>query len=227
MDLHLRSNVIFRLLLATAGAVTVAHVAAQASTVAGVSSRHPLVQALNMDNEPSIPTLVAIAHWAVCLMLAACIAFREHVVAGSHRRAWTTLSCVLAYLLADEQLGLHEAIADFLATPDRPQAVRAAWVLPYGVVAVVAAAAAWRVLADLPRSVRRWMAASGVAFAAGAIGVELLGGRYIASHGHDLFYHLTLVPAEELLEMVGLALLARGLLEYVARVQPVIRLRVE
>ncbi|HYC01253.1 MAG TPA: hypothetical protein VEC57_19125 [Candidatus Limnocylindrales bacterium] len=228
MDLHLRSSAILRALLGAIAAVAVAHLAAQLGAPAfDVPSSHPAVRALNMDQEPSVPTLLAMALWAIAFVLATLIALGEHRARRRHAGAWAFFAVVLGYLLADEQLGLHEALAVSLSSSRAQPALRATWVVPYGVAAGAGVALGYRVARELPMSVRWWLRAAIVTFASGAAGMELLGGLYLERHGHDLFYHLTFVTAEESMEMIGLAFLVRALLECLHLTQPHIHLHLD
>jgi hypothetical protein len=227
-DLRVRPDAVLIALLGAAVTMAVAHVAALSLAIMlGIPSGSPFVQAWNMDHEPSIPTLLAMVEWVIAFLLASLIAVRQRRAGLLHARAWSALAVVLAYLLADEQLGLHEALSDAVKIAAGDDSYRAGWVIPYVVAAAAGLAVGHRFLSELPASVRWWMLLSIVTFGAGAVGFEVLASRYLLQHGHDTFYFLTYVPAEELLELVGIAFLIRALLEFVACTQPMVQVQVQ
>jgi len=56
-------------------------------------------------------------------------------------------------------------------------------------------------------------------FVGGAVGLEMLGGWYIQTHSRDLVYH-GFSAVEESLEMFGVIVVIRALLEYLGRQFP-------
>ena len=57
-------------------------------------------------------------------------------------------------------------------------------------------------------------------FLSGAIGLELVGGAYVAAHGAINMSYVLIATVEETLEMVGAAVLLYGLLAYIPVILP-------
>ena len=68
----------------------------------------------------------------------------------------------------------------------------------------------------LPAKTRFTFLAAAIIYLGGAIGFELIGGRYAELHGsHNLSYNM-ISTVEESLEMAGVIIFIRALLQYIA-----------
>src|SRR5438105_3804596 len=72
-----------------------------------------------------------------------------------------------------------------------------------------------RFLLRLPADTRRWLLISGAVYLGGAVGMELIDGKYMEAHGANLTYML-MTTVEEGLEMSGLSALVITLLGHMA-----------
>ena len=90
-----------------------------------------------------------------------------------------------------------------------------AWVLPgmafVGLIGIIYL----RFLLSLPRKTQRLFVLSAFVFVLGAIGVEMLSGASASQAGEETFDYALIVTIEEFLEMLGVVVLIRALLEYI------------
>lgn len=181
-----------------------------------------LVRLFDMDRERNIPTL-----FSTCLFLAS--SFLSFTVARARwlreqpAKTWLLLSLVLLFLAVDEFCQIHEYLKDptrkLLDVPDG--FFGPAWVIPYGIAALAFFAVMVPFLMSQEKPIRRLLASSGAIFVGGAVGVEMLTGKYISlaeaarpdtfNMNVDLWYGV-FVAIEESLEMLGVTILVFTLL---------------
>lgn len=133
-----------------------------------------------------------------------------------YRWHWTVLALVFVYLSVDEFAMIHENLNQPMETLVETEGVfYYPWVIPaMGVVALLGLAYA-RFFWHLSRRWKLLFALSGVMYVTGAVGVEMLGARFLSIHGDPTFTYELLVTAEEVLEMMGVTVFIYALLEYI------------
>jgi hypothetical protein len=152
------------------------------------------------------------------------------IMASCHWRAaeryplmWFFLGLIFVYLSLDETIGFHETL-----TPHMRKVVPATGLLRFTWVAAaipfvgLLGLAYWSALQALPRRTRGQVILAGMLFVGGAIGVEMIGGWYLEANGRNFGYH-TLSALEEAMEMFGVILFIRALVEYMAQRFPGMR----
>jgi hypothetical protein len=166
----------------------------------------------DLDQERNAPTLFSASLFLVVAALAL-LAGRAQRDAPVQGRAWTLLAAVACFLAVDEVAGIHEMFAaplrESLGTSGF---LRHAWVIPYGAVAAIAAALVLPLLRHLTPASRRRFVLAGAVYVTGAIGLEMVGGKYqeVAGVTRNLVYE-TIATAEESMEIAGLILLVHAL----------------
>ena len=138
------------------------------------------------------------------------------------RRRWNAVALVLLALSIDEIATVHERLA---ALPGIPGIGSRGWA-GAGLV-LVAAVAAWLVpwALTLDRSLRGALLVGGAVFVLGAVGFEVLSGNRAEAVGEDGL-HWVLATVEEDLELLGVLIVLRALLDRLARSGTALRLRV-
>ena len=133
-----------------------------------------LAAKFNLNNEMNFPTLVATLELLACsVMLAANAHFRP----GSHGQAlgWWVLCAIFVFLGFDENISLHE-----MTSGPTLQLLQAdwvplyAWVLPYSVALLIAAAVLLPWFLKIERASQIRFVIAGTIFVSGALGIELL-----------------------------------------------------
>ena len=92
-----------------------------------------------------------------------------------------------------------------------------AWVIPYGLATALLALVLLRWFVKLADRTRWLFAASAILFVSGALGMEMISGRYLEiSHARDLTYQL-MAALEETLEMSGSILFTYSLIAFLQK----------
>ena len=133
-------------------------------------------------------------------------------------RSWLFLSIIFIFLSIDEISSIHERLiiplrhlfrtSDFLYF---------AWVIPYGLALLVFVIAYSRFWYKLPGNIRGLFLLSGTIYVSGALGFELIGGKYADTYGTDNIIYAIITTCEELLEMLGIAVFIYTLFTYIVR----------
>lgn len=180
----------------------------------------------NLGNEHSVPTLFA----TLLLLLDALLfltLFRIGEPSRYHAFVWLLLAGAFVFVALDEYAVFHERLINPLREGlDVGGYLYFAWIIPYAIgvalLGLLVGPALWR----LGWRYRFLFGAAAVLYVGGAIGVEMLGGRYYEAREEqvDLTYRL-FQTVEETLEYLGTILLAYTLLELISSRADSIRLR--
>ncbi len=176
------------------------------------------INLFNLNLEANIPTLFSSLQLLLAAVLLAGIAY-------GHRKQqeafllWYFLAAIFVFLAIDETAALHENLTVYVRTTLGTSGYfYYAWVIPYGIIAALVAGLFARFLIRLPRRSGLYFVSSGTLYLAGALGVEMLGGKYISSPGAEELTYTIIYTLEESLEMVGIAFFIYALLDYATRV---------
>ncbi|MFZ0280468.1 MAG: hypothetical protein WAL29_02365, partial [Bacteroidales bacterium] len=90
------------------------------------------------------------------------------------------------------------------------------WVIPGIAIVIIVALFFLRFLFKLDTKTRINFLIAGTLYVGGAIGFELIGGRYVELHGQENLTYSTIATIEESLEMAGSIVFVRGLLIYIS-----------
>lgn len=220
----IRPRTVTLLLLAVAVALVAAHVVSQVArfefgrgTLLGITER------VYFGGEHTLPA------WFSSSLLLACGALLLWIGAVTRSGAahWTLLGLVFVGLSADESAAIHEMTAPlFVSTVQwlaahtgglfdalvlKPQY---AWVIGGAAFATALGVAYLPFLFRLPARTRVLFALSGALYVGGALGLEVVGGRYSGLYGPDNPTFVTILTFEETFEMLGLIAFLHGLLDY-------------
>jgi hypothetical protein len=166
-------------------------------------------------NIPSFYSASAILFSAILLFLIGNL--------GSEREkgqstSWKLLGYIFTFLAIDEFVSIHENLTGMIRNLIGNVGngyLHYAWIIPY--VAVFGSVFVYllRFFFRLPAATKCKFMMAGILFIGGAVGMEMLSGRYEYLHGRegDLNYAM-LVTAEELIEMVGIIVFIYALLKY-------------
>ena len=168
------------------------------------------------DSEHNIPTLYSSFALIVSSILLAFIG-SAHKRLGTAYLPWIGLAIIFLFLAIDESLSIHERfvrpVRDLFKTSGL---LYFAWVIPYGIALIVFLIAYLKFLLDLPKRIMILFIISGSTFVSGAIGLEMLGGRYLELHGTNNLIYSIFFTCEEFLEMLGIVIFIYTLLSYIA-----------
>ncbi len=192
--------------------------------ISGHDSVFGLLGLLDLDKERGVGML-----FQVLLLLTNAALF--YAVAVAHRKSlapagpWRFLACVFVFLSLDEFAFVHERLMTVMSTLVSAEGfLTFSWIIPYGIaVAVLAIFIGPRIL-KLPMLPRKLLLLAATVYLSGALGMEALGGYRMDMIGGEaarpeLIYEL-LTTVEESLEIAGLILSIRALLELLKNAWP-------
>jgi hypothetical protein len=186
---------------------------------------HPerdIVQFFNLDRERNLPTTFQTLLFLVCGLTLAGIAVMKRLQGDRWTRHWAVLSLIFLVLAWDEIAEIHERFIEPMRRAFDLQGIFFfGWIIPAAAVVLIVGLAYTRFVFSQEQQLRNRIIVAGVVFLTGALGFEAIGGWYYdrVDQATDMIY-VTLVTAEETLEMAGLILFLHALLVYFSTVLP-------
>lgn len=213
VEISVRPERVRNFLFAVIVLLTLAHIASRLSA-AHFGQSFPL---LDLDDEGNIPSLFSALCMVVCAALFLLITYAKYLQRERHQFHWAILALVFLFFAVDEAVELHERITTVLRPALHTTGLLySAWILPYGLFAILLGVFYIRFLLRLPKRVRLLFVAAGVIYITGAAGFEALGESLSEQSREASFAFQLFVVLEEFLEMIGIALLIYGTLTYIA-----------
>ena len=218
--ISLNPSSIARILGAVAFFLVLASVAGQLTVyLTGHEQVYGLVRLFNVDTELNLPAFFSTFILVFAALLLAVITVLEKKRMAAHISHWAVLTFGFLLMAVDEAVSLHEMLVEptrKLLGDDNLGAFYFAWVIPGIVIVLVLALYFLKFLLHLPAKTRFTFLLAAIIYLGGAIGLELIGGRYAELHGaHNLTYNM-FATIEESLEMAGVIIFIRALLIYIA-----------
>jgi hypothetical protein len=169
-----------------------------------------------VDLETSAPTWYSSAALGLAGALLALIAAAKFKMSDGYRWHWALLACLFFSLSLDEIAMIHELPIDPLR--ERWGAgglLYYAWVVPGAALVGLVGILYLRFFLKLPRRTQIGFLLAAMLFVGGAIGVEMLSGAHADAFGEENLQYALIVTIEEFLEMLGIVVFIRALLEYI------------
>jgi hypothetical protein len=174
---------------------------------------------LDLGAESNIPTWYSSSALLLSAILLGVIGFANKRASNPHASHWLGLAAIFFYLSLDEAAIIHERTGSLIrATLENFGFFNGflyyPWVV-FGMICILIVALVYiRFLAALPVKSRYLFLIAGTLYIGGALGVEILGGRYDYLYGHNNFAYTMLVACEESFEMLGIVVLIYALLSH-------------
>lgn len=127
-------------------------------------------------------------------------------------RMWSTVAGVLVVMSLDEVAAFHERLG---GVPVIPGIGTRGWAGAGALIAGIVGMKLFRWVFGLEPPLRRALLAGGAVFLAGALGVEVIAGDWEAARGRDAGFWLV-SSIEENLELLGVLVVLRALLDHLA-----------
>lgn len=222
LELTLRPSRVARILaLLVFGIVLVGGLSRVVIYEVAPDDEHRLARAMkrfDLGHEPSIPNWYSSLALVASAGLLAVIAAAKWKSRDAFRRHWALLSILFLLLAVDEAVMIHEmadrTLHDLWHTTGP---LYFAWVVPGAAFASTVGLLYLRFLTHLdPRTRNRFLAAATL-FIGGAIGIEMVEGVVVESHGLESLCFTVVQCIEERLEMLGIVLFLYALLDYIDR----------
>lgn len=181
-----------------------------------------------VDQERNIPTFFSQLLLLAAALLLALIALLKRVHQAPQVVHWAILSLGFAFMALDEAFSYHEKLIGPVLNiigNSNLGIFYFGWVIPGLICVILLIPVFFKFIWGLPPKTRGSFVLAFAVYVGGAIGFEMLGGRWVESHGfHNLTYRL-ITTVEESLEMFGVIIFIWALLVYLADTYKEIRLR--
>jgi hypothetical protein len=178
-----------------------------------------LIKAFSVDEELNIPAWFSSLILLFASVLLAVVTYLKQRAGERYVFHWAVLAGGFFFMSFDEIASVHEKLIEpmkGLIGPNGPEAFHFGWVVPAIALVAVLGITFLRFWWRLPKKVRLWTLVAALVYLGGTVGMELVGGKYAATHGKsDLTYRL-IASLEETMEMTGTILFIKILLEYIA-----------
>lgn len=192
-----------------------------------------LIRLFYVDYENNIPSYFSASLLLLAALLLALITALKKAAHAAYEFQWALLSFTFLYMAIDEAASIHELLTwpmrNLLGLLGQQAGgiFSFTWVIPGIAVAMVFGLSYLKFLLHLPAKTRWRFVIAATLYLGGAIGMELIGGRYADLHGmENLAYSMT-ATVEESLEMAGVIVFIYTLLNYIADNYQEIRLRLD
>ena len=184
--------------------------------ISGHDYVYGLIPLFDFNSESNVPTFLSSLLIFLCSCLLGVIALAEKKQSKSDYKYWGGLSLVFLFLAIDEFASIHELLTSPLRHILGTSGIfYYAWVLPYGLIALVIALLYMRFLFRLPVKFRVLSVMAGFIYITGAIVFELLGGYYFDIYMQEDVIFKLIATFEETLEIGGMLLFLYTLMAYI------------
>jgi hypothetical protein len=228
--ISLNPSLIARILGITAFLLVLASIAGSLiNYLAGYNYVYGLIPLFNIDSEQNIPTFFSTFLLLFAALLLGVIAKLKRDQADSHTLYWTILSLGFLYMAIDEASSAHELLIDPISKllgSGKHGIFYFSWVIPVIALVLVLALFFLKFLLQLPPKTRLTFLIAAALYIGGALGYELVGGRYFELYGEDLTYSM-MTTVEESLELAGAITFTWALLVYIADNFKEVRIQVD
>jgi hypothetical protein len=174
------------------------------------------IDKFSVNTENNVSTYFNTVILAVAAFLIFVIASTKHAQKDKYRYEWSLLGLVFLYLSIDEAAVIHEAFSKlFKDSPDMSGWLHYKWVIPGSIAVLLLALMFLRFFLHLDKRYKILFFLSSGVYLAGALGSELVSGRYANQYGTKSIAYSAMTTVEESLEWLGVILLIFTLLKYI------------
>jgi len=186
-----------------------------------------LVRLFSADHEWNVPTYYSAVTLLFCSVLLAIIGGASKEKKDKFHLHWKFLSLIFLLMSIDESLQLHEQTIGLLRRwLGLGGLLYYSWVILGIIFVAILGVFYLKLLLNIERRMRILLLLSGLLYLAGAVGMEMISGKYAATHGVDNYVYAVLTDVEESLEFVGIVMLIYTLQTYISSNLPGLRIRI-
>lgn len=188
--------------------------------VRGDAFFYRFVPQFDLDREGNIPNWFSTILFAASAALLWTIAGAKAKAGDRTRRLWRGLAVFFVLLSIDDAATIHESYVNALRDIFHAGGIfYFSWVIPALALLVLITPFLVRIWLSLAPRIRVVLALSAVLLVGGALGMEMIEGRYVDIWGYKTLTYSLLANVEEVLELLGQVLFIYGLL-LIIRAQP-------
>lgn len=171
---------------------------------------------INLDEEANFPTYFSSLLLLISGVFLGIISLEEKQANSKFFHYWAFLSIIFFSLSLDEAASIHELSSHPLQKMFGFDGLfYHAWVVP-GILLICFLAIIYiRFLMILPSKTKILFVVSASLYIGGAVGMEIVGGKYASLNGQENFIYGVVTMIEETMEMVGIVLFIYALLNYI------------
>lgn len=186
-----------------------------------------LVPLFNLSAEHNVPAYFSMLLMLYAALLLFIVGSLNRTQCSPHAAKWLVLAVGFVIMAFDEAFSAHERlmvpVRALLGVTDPVGTVQGetvlgffyfAWVIPGIIIVSLLALYFWRFLWYQPAPTRYRFVLAALIYVGGAIGWELVGGRYVEVYGYDNWTYTFIATAEETFEIAGLILFVWALLKH-------------
>ncbi len=185
-----------------------------------------------LEDEYNIPTYYSSFLLGLAAFLLGVIAFSEEKGEGHFRKHWIFLASLFLFFSIDEAICLHErmnmAICNIFGWGKLvgwKKFLFSTWIVPGTIFSIILVLSHLRFFLQLPKKTKYSFFLAALISFSGVIGTEFLTIRYMKTYGPFNFNYTMLVTIEETMEMSGVILFIRALLNIVTERQLTIQFK--
>ena len=176
----------------------------------------PFARQFALDRENNIPTYFSTVLLLLAFLLLLIIAILKKRQGNKYALHWKMLAFVFLFLSLDEAASIHELVSYHMGkTLGTSGLLYYAWVIPATIFVGICGGLYRGFLLHLPTKTRRLFLLAALVYIGGALGVEFIKAYYADLQGESFTFNL-IVVVQETLEMIGMVLFIRALLEYLS-----------
>ncbi len=182
---------------------------------------HYFIVGFDINAEANFPTMYSVSMALASAFLFFFIAYFKHKEKDSYRFHWTVLGWFLLYISMDDASVIHEKTSKYLkGFSNLGGWFEYRWLMIGLVVVAVMGVSFFRFWLSLDPKYKILFIVSAGLFFGGAMGVEMIGGKWAASFGSRNFIYTLFTTLEQGLQYVGLIMLVYSLLLYIRSYLP-------
>ncbi len=178
-----------------------------------------LIKAVSVDEELNVPSYFGTLILVVSSALLALISFLKITRREPYAFHWTVLAAGFLFMSFDEMASVHEKLIGPMRTlmgGENLGVFHFGWVVPAILLVFMLAVGFLRFWWNLPKRTRTLTFIAGTFYLGGAVGMELVGGKYADLYGNEGLLYKTIASVEETFEMIGVIVFIKALLEYIS-----------
>ena len=217
LGLKVSVSKVFAGLLAIIAGLIMLHLVTQYMRYGLQSNAVALINLFDVDYESSVPTWFSQELLLMAAVLFAWIAFAKWQSHDRWRWHWGSLAMIFVYLSIDEGAMIHEVLTPvmrrLLGIEADPGIFANAWVLAAAPVVLLVGLLYVRFITTLPGRTRAGLLVAAGLYLSAVLIIELMGSILVLPY-MSMTYNGYMVALEEGIEMLGVAVLIRTLLDY-------------